>query len=666
MKQRTETRLKREKEKQRLASTMSSRKSSLTDVSENDQFPELDSLWGDTIEGPGGNMMAIGKSPLRSMRSGSGGSVSGEIIFTPKLSIRKVGGEKYINKFKLLKEVGKGSFGSVYLCIDEKTQEEFAMKAVNRQTNWGNNIDIMSEIEIMKYLNHKNLVALRGVIDDPSAKKIFIIQEFLAKGGLMNDDMTSSGSGSSIPFPEHLSWKYIRDILKGVHYMHSLGIIHRDIKPQNILISADDVCKLSDFGSAISIYSKSNKKLVVAGTPAFMAPELFSDPTPEIQKSPAIDIFALGATLYCMAIGRPPWMAKNEIDLSSKISKFEVSFTVDSKVDPHLKHLLLKMMEKDYNARIDLEAIANHDWITKEASEPLYNEYDRVPTVFPLFKSKSRQDSEVSSSRESPSNVSYGSGISGVVFPSSSGSVPSIRSVPVIPPSIGNDDDEQWNCALEVARDLDMLQESRLRGNKSLKYNSNISGSISETMSAVSEASDDAMPSTVAVVISDNDVIDLSVKPRSDSGSTNSSDVRKLYNRKSSLTRTVAFEMVPTEITLNSHGEKVSKAVIVESSIESVGHDVGLNRHGSTMYKRPPKPSKPPRHVGDGSLTKVNSMSSKHSSESDLTEIWDDIASTIKSPTIAEENVDASDNDSDYGEALVTEDDDIDDNDEVR
>ena len=87
-----------------------------------------------------------------------------------------------------------------------------------------------------------------------------------------------------------------------------------------------------------------------AGTPAFMAPEICTnDPSVEINYLPAIDVFAMGATLYCMACGRPPWMGANVFDLAAKIKTLELTFP-DDDIDPHLKvnNLLLDSHFKYY------------------------------------------------------------------------------------------------------------------------------------------------------------------------------------------------------------------------------------------------------------------------------------------------------------------------------
>lgn len=102
-------------------------------------------------------------------------------------------------------------------------------------------------------------------------------------------------------------------------YLHFQGVIHRDIKPGNLLIGTDDTCKIADFGTAILTHSGTIPAGDVKGTPAFMAPELFGDTTMPYEGFP-VDIWALGVTLYILVVGIPPYLADNEIKLVEKIT----------------------------------------------------------------------------------------------------------------------------------------------------------------------------------------------------------------------------------------------------------------------------------------------------------------------------------------------------------
>jgi hypothetical protein len=144
-------------------------------------------------------------------------------------------GSRVINKYIVEKEIGRGSFGDVYLCTDQETKGQYAMKTINRPsaTAWNEEAanTIRQEIAVMKRLNHPNIVALREVIDDVNSRKIYLVQEYMEGGALMPDAESCDTLDISI------ARKYFRDIVRGVSYLHSEGIIHRDIKPQNMLLN---------------------------------------------------------------------------------------------------------------------------------------------------------------------------------------------------------------------------------------------------------------------------------------------------------------------------------------------------------------------------------------------------------------------------------------------
>jgi serine/threonine protein kinase len=283
-------------------------------------------------------------------------------------------GDKLVNKYLVVRELGRGATGEVYMVRDEETGQSYAMKVTNRYAaGWSEdsqrNRSIALEIAVMKKLQHENIVNLIEVIDDPKNRKIFLVQELMEGGALMPDLEKQD------PMINEVAWKYFRDVVAGLAYLHAEGVIHRDIKPQNILLTADGKAKIADFGAAVFVEAEEGK-VAYAGTPAFMSPELFlsSEVAAEFSKSPAIDIFALGATLFCMVVGNPPWMANNQIELALKISNDCLEFPDQVYLDPHLKHLLGRMLEKDPELRIDLDGIVEDDWVTHEGMDPFFFE----------------------------------------------------------------------------------------------------------------------------------------------------------------------------------------------------------------------------------------------------------------------------------------------------
>jgi len=328
-----------------------------------------------------GHLNRLASMRRNSMRSRTGSSsAQSEVSVSTTLSMSKMAGFKVINQYVVERELGKGAFGEVMLVRHQETDLLYAMKMIGRpnQSSWNDDASnsIRQEIAVMKRMKHQNVVALHEVIDDMNARKIFLIQEFMEGGALMPDAETCE------PMDANLARKYFRDILRGVCYLHSEGIIHRDIKPQNMLLSGDGTVKIADFGAAV--FTGAAEKVAFGGMPAFMAPELFlSNTSIDFTKSPGIDVFALGATLYYLVVGRPPWMAKNQIDLAKQISTIELQFPVS--VDPHLKHLLRFMLAKDYRTRCNLDHIVMDDWVTFEGSDPLFEKDEFLMQEFTDF-----------------------------------------------------------------------------------------------------------------------------------------------------------------------------------------------------------------------------------------------------------------------------------------
>jgi len=208
-------------------------------------------------------------------------------------------GRKMINNYVVVKEVGRGCHGKVKLCYDINTNEEYAMKIVNKKLRrrfyyrmtLNQHHDavnpymekIKREIAILKKCSHPHVVKLKEVIDSPESEKIYIILEYLDGGEVK---WQVSQEEPKPVMTQDVARKVFRDVISGVGYLHHQGIVHRDIKPANLLWTSDGHVKISDFG--VSCFMNTNNPNLsekerkmnelelakTAGSPAFFAPEL--------------------------------------------------------------------------------------------------------------------------------------------------------------------------------------------------------------------------------------------------------------------------------------------------------------------------------------------------------------------------------------------------------
>jgi hypothetical protein len=204
-----------------------------------------------------------------------------------------------LENFQIGERIGKGAYGSVYRGINVENGEMVAIKQVSRgKVNNTEIASILSELDLLKELNHPNILSYKGFIK--TNEHINIVLDFV-EGGSLHSILEKFG-----PIPERLAVCYVKQILHGLNYLHSRGVIHRDIKCGNILVTKDGSVKLADFGIAMRFGDGSAQAV---GSPYWMAPEVI-----ELQgSSSAADIWALGCTIIELLTGSPPYYELNQV-----------------------------------------------------------------------------------------------------------------------------------------------------------------------------------------------------------------------------------------------------------------------------------------------------------------------------------------------------------------
>ncbi|XP_062341553.1 calcium/calmodulin-dependent protein kinase kinase 1 isoform X1 [Osmerus eperlanus] len=303
-----------------------------------------------------------------------------------------------LNQYRLQSEIGKGSYGVVKLAYNEEDDKYYAMKVVSKKKlmkQYGfprrppprgpkaaqgqqpkvlGPLDrVYQEIAILKKLDHVNIVKLVEVLDDPAEDNLHMVFELMRKGPVMEVPCDS-------PFSEEQTRLYFRDIVLGIEYLHYQKIVHRDIKPSNLLLGDDGHVKIADFG--VSNQFEGNDALLssTAGTPAFMAPETLSDNLKSFSGK-ALDVWAMGVTLYCFLFGKCPFIDEYILALHNKIRTKCVEFPESKDLNKELQALILRMLDKNPDNRITIPEIKLDPWVTLWAMEPMPLEEEHCTVV---------------------------------------------------------------------------------------------------------------------------------------------------------------------------------------------------------------------------------------------------------------------------------------------
>uniref|UniRef100_A0A8C3AHW0 Si:ch73-62l21.1 n=1 Tax=Cyclopterus lumpus TaxID=8103 RepID=A0A8C3AHW0_CYCLU len=226
---------------------------------------------------------------------------------------------------------------------------------------------VYQEIAILKKLDHSNVVKLVEVLDDPSEDHLYM--------GTAVMEVPSDK-----PFSEDQSRFYFQDLLRGIEYLHYQRIIHRDVKPSNLLVGEDGHIKIADFGVSNQFEGADALLTSTVGTPAFLAPEALSE-TRKNFSGKALDVWAMGVTLYCFVFGVCPFMDERILSLHQKIKTQPVELPERADISDDLKDLLLKMLDKNPETRISIPQIKVHPWVTRHGAEPLPPEDDNCCTL---------------------------------------------------------------------------------------------------------------------------------------------------------------------------------------------------------------------------------------------------------------------------------------------
>ena len=292
-------------------------------------------------------------------------------------------GNKVINHYCVVAQIGRGSYGKVKLAENCLTHELVAIKVVSKSmmnhssfvNSESRQMQVRTEIAIMKKLRHKNIVRLFEVIDDPKVDKLYMVMQYVPNGPIVK----VTPQGTCAPISEISAKRTVRQILAGLQYLHRHNIAHRDIKPDNILCGEDGVVYLSDFGVSeifeehTGTSCQGEVQSLIRGTPAFFSPEICCGEGASYAKE--ADVWALGVSLYLLAFGLLPFRGEMD-EVLTKIVSQPVEFP--NTASRGIVEVLQGLLEKDPLRRMTLTQLRNHPWMECNDVSPSTQKWDMV------------------------------------------------------------------------------------------------------------------------------------------------------------------------------------------------------------------------------------------------------------------------------------------------
>lgn len=302
------------------------------------------------------------------------------------------GTDRHVSSMKVLLAeqalIGKGSSGKVFRAMDRKTNRLIAVKEIpikNLPATTRDEINLQkrnssiillqensahAELETLRKLDHPNIVKFLGEETDIEAGCIRIYMD-LVSGGSIRSLLLTYGK-----FDEEQAASYTKQVLEGLVYLHSRGIVHRDLKGDNLLVEPSGILKLADFGTA-GMVSAENPKQEINGTAFFMSPEVLTNENNITEKA---DIWSLGCCVIEMMVGKPPLAhLQGQYAVMMMIAEstgelIKEYIPAESKDwSPELLDFLAQCLHRNPKERPSATDLLSHPWIKQKANEASLN-----------------------------------------------------------------------------------------------------------------------------------------------------------------------------------------------------------------------------------------------------------------------------------------------------
>uniref|UniRef100_A0A8C7NXK7 Serine/threonine-protein kinase DCLK2 n=1 Tax=Oncorhynchus mykiss TaxID=8022 RepID=A0A8C7NXK7_ONCMY len=259
-------------------------------------------------------------------------------------------------RYRVGRTLGDGNFAVVRECVEHSTGREYALKIINKGRRQGKEQMIQNEVAILRRVKHPNIVLLIEEMDTYS--ELYLVME-LVKGGDLFDAITSTNR-----YTERDASGMLYNLADAIKYLHSLNIVHRDVKPENLLVyehaDGSKSLKLGDFGLATVV---DGPLYTVCGTPTYVAPEIIAETGYGLK----VDIWAVGVIAYILLCGFPPFRGSSDDQevLFDQILMRPLEFPLLywDNVSETAKELIRSMLQVEVDQRYTAVQVLEHPWV---------------------------------------------------------------------------------------------------------------------------------------------------------------------------------------------------------------------------------------------------------------------------------------------------------------